>query len=316
MQSDDQIYDLIILGGGPAGLTAGLYAMRAVLKTILIEKATPGGQLAITKGVENYPGIEDITGLDLSDKLLHHAQSYGLEVIRDEAVSIEPGPEIHSVRLESGGTLRAHALIVATGGTPRKLGIPGEDEFMGRGVSYCAKCDGFFFQNRVVTVIGGGDTALEEALYLTKLASKVYLVHRRDEFRAGRLLQKRVRESNIELVLNSEATRICADEEGVNSISVKNLVTGQQKTIRTEGVFIFIGLFPNNQLVPPGIVMDTQGYAIADEKCATNIPGIYIAGDLKTKYAKQIVIAAAEGCVAALAAASYVDEKKHGLRSP
>ena len=155
MQSDDQIYDLIILGGGPAGLTAGLYAMRAVLKTILIEKATPGGQLAITKGVENYPGIEDITGLDLSDKLLHHAQSYGLEVIRDEAVSIEPGPEIHSVRLESGGTLRAHALIVATGGTPRKLGIPGEDEFMGRGVSYCAKCDGFFFQNRVVTVIGG-----------------------------------------------------------------------------------------------------------------------------------------------------------------
>jgi thioredoxin reductase (NADPH) len=285
--------------------------MRAVLKTILVEKATPGGQVAITKGVENYPGIEDISGLDLSDKLLHHAQSYGLQVIQDEALSIQPGPDIHSVRLESGKILRAHAVIIATGGNPRKLGIPGELEFLGRGVSYCAKCDGFFFQNRVVTVVGGGDTALEEALYLMKLASKVFLVHRRDTFRASRLLQKRVQESNIELVLNSELTSINADANGVYSISVKNLVTGHNTNIETEGVFIFIGLLPNNQVVPPGISLDGLGYAIADEKCATNIPGIYVAGDLRTKWAKQIVIAAAEGCIAALAAASYVDEKKN-----
>ena len=207
-------------------------------------------------------------------------------------------------------------MIIATGGNPRKLGIPGELEFVGRGVSYCAKCDGFFFQNCVVTVIGGGDTALEEALYLTKLASKVYLVHRRDTFRASRLLQKRVRESNIELVLNSELTSIKADEKGVYSISVKDLVTDESRDIETEGVFIFIGLLPNNQVVPPGITLDDFGYAIADEKCGTNIPGIYIAGDLRTKWAKQIVIAAAEGCIAALAAASYVDEKKHGIQSP
>lgn len=313
MQDEGEVYDLIILGGGPAGLTAGMYAMRAVLKTVLIEKATPGGQLAITKGVENYPGFEDISGLELSDKLLQHAQSYGLPVQQDEAVSIEPGAELHSVRLGNGKLLRGHAVLIATGGNPRKLGIPGEDENLGRGVSYCAKCDGFFFKGRVVTVIGGGDTALEEALYLAKLASKVYLVHRRDSFRASRILQQRVINSGIELVLNSTVTNICADDDAVQYIETENLVTGERKSIETEGVFIFIGLYPNNQIVPPGITMDSSGYVITDEKCATNIPGIFIAGDLKQKYAKQIVIAAAEGCVAALAAASYVEAKKNGI---
>ncbi len=315
MQSNDDMYDLIILGGGPAGLTAGMYAMRAVLKTVLIEKATPGGQLAITKGVENYPGFEEISGLDLSDRFLRHAQSYGLEVIYDEALAIEPGAEFHSVSLGSGRILRGHALIVATGGTPRKLAIPGENENLGKGVSYCAKCDGFFFQGRVVTVVGGGDTALEEALYLTKLASKVYIVHRRDIFRASKILQERVRESkDIELVLNSQVTKIFSDEEGVISISVDDNLTGKTRTIETEGVFIFIGLFPNNQIVPPGVQLDASGYAKTDDKCATNIPGIFVAGDLKQKYAKQIVIAAAEGCISALAAASYIDEKKNERR--
>ncbi len=310
MNAEDGIYDFIILGGGPAGLAAGIYGMRAVLKTILIEKATPGGQLAITKGVENYPGFEDISGLDLSDKMLNHAQSYGLEVIQDEALKIEPGPDLHSVKLASGKVLKAHAILIATGGAPRKLGVPGEDENLGRGVSYCAKCDGYFFKERVVAVIGGGDTAVEEALYLTKLASKVYLVHRRDSFRAGRLLQKRLRESGIEVLLNSVVTRICDGEDGVYSISVKNISTGEEKDLETEGVFIFVGITPNNGIIPPGIAMDRSGYAITNEKCETNIPGIYIAGDLKQKYAKQIVVAAAEGCVAALAAASYIDEKK------
>jgi thioredoxin reductase (NADPH) len=310
MDSGNETYDLIILGGGPAGLTAGLYAMRAVLKTILVEKATPGGQVAITKGVENYPGFEDISGLELSDKWLHHAQSYGLELIRDEVTSIQPGGVLHSVFLESGKVLQGHAVIIATGGTARKLGVPGEDELLGRGVSYCAKCDGFFFQDRVVAVVGGGDTALEEALYLTKLASKVYLIHRKSSFRASRILQQRVAESGIELVLDSVVTHICDKDDAVYSILVKNVVTGEQRTIETEGVFIFVGLFPNNQIVPPGIILDDSGYAITDEKCATNIPGIFIAGDLKQKYAKQIVVAAAEGCTAALAAASYVDEKK------
>jgi len=311
MNSDEGIYDLIILGAGPAGLTAGLYAMRAILKTILVERATHGGQVAITKGVENYPGFEDISGLDLSDKLLHHAQSYGLEVMRDEAVAIKPGADLHTVVLSSGRALKAHAVIIATGGNPRRLGVRGELEYVGRGVSYCAKCDGFFFQNRVVTVVGGGDTALEEALYLAKLASKVYLLHRRDSFRASRILQKRINDSNIELVLNSEITEICANEDGVHSIDVRDLLTGNRRTIATGGVFIFVGLLPNNEIVPPGIKLDSAGYAITDEKCATDIPGIYVAGDLRTKFAKQIVIAAAEGCTAALAAADYVDAKKN-----
>jgi thioredoxin reductase (NADPH) len=313
MNSNTTVYDLIILGGGPAGLTAGLYAMRAILKTILVERATPGGQVAITKGVENYPGFEDISGLDLSDKLLHHAQSYGLEVIQDEAVSIDPAPDLHSVRLSSGKTLEAHAIIIATGGTARKLEVPGEIEYLGRGVSYCAKCDGFFFQGRVVTVVGGGDTALEEALYLSKLASKVYLVHRRNDFRASKILQKRIHESGIELILNSVVTEICANEDGVNSVALKETTSGKTRTIETEGVFIFVGLLPNNQIVPPGIELDGSGYAITDDKCATSIPGIFVAGDMKTKFAKQIVVAAAEGCTAALAAADYIDEKKNEM---
>jgi len=314
MHSAEEIYDLIILGGGPAGLTAGIYGLRAVLKTILIEKATPGGQVAITKGVENYPGFEDINGLELSDKFLHHAQSYGLQLLRDEVVSVQPGTDLHSVFLESGKVLKGHAVIIATGGTPRKLGVPGEDELLGRGVSYCAKCDGFFFQDRVVCVVGGGDTALEDALYLEKLASKVYLIHRRSEFRASKILQKRVAESGIELVTDSVVTCINAQDGAVHSISVKNIVTAEDRTIETEGIFIFVGLFPNNKIVPPGVVLNGSGYAITDEKCATAIPGIFIAGDLKQKYAKQIVVAAAEGCTAALAAVSYVVEKKSEMK--
>jgi thioredoxin reductase (NADPH) len=184
---------------------------------------------------------------------------------------------------------------------------------LGRGVSYCAKCDGFFFQGKVVTVVGGGDTALEEALYLSKLASKVYLVHRRAAFRASKILQKRIQESSVGLILNSVVTQIHANEDGVQSIEVKDLPTGKLETIDTEGVFIFVGLEPNNQIVPPGIRLDSSGYAVTDGKCATGIPGIYVAGDLKTKFAKQIVVAAAEGCIAALAAAEYIDEKKNAL---
>jgi thioredoxin reductase (NADPH) len=184
---------------------------------------------------------------------------------------------------------------------------------VGRGVSYCAKCDGFFFQEKIVTVVGGGDTALEEALYLAKLASKVYLIHRRDSFRSSKILQKRIRESSVEPILNSVITEIFAYEEGVHSVAVKNVLTGEQSTLPTDGVFIFVGLLPNNQIVPPGIELDSSGYAIADGKCATSIPGIFVAGDLKTKYAKQIVIAAADGCTAALAAADYVDQKKNEL---
>jgi thioredoxin reductase (NADPH) len=184
----DELYDCIIVGGGPGGLTAGMYAMRAALKTVCIEKWVPGGQVAITKGVENYPGFIEISGFELCDKFLQHAKWYGLEMIQQEIVTVEPGLEIHSVRLAYGDLLQAPAVILAAGGTARRLNVPGEIENFGKGVPYCATCDGFFFRDKTVVVVGGGDTALEDALYLSKITNRVYVVHRRDAFRASRIL--------------------------------------------------------------------------------------------------------------------------------
>lgn len=311
---EDEIRDLIIVGGGPSGLSAGLYAMRAALKTVLVEKGLPGGQVAITKGVENYPGIEDITGLELSEKLLKHARSYGLEILEQEVVAVEPGKEIHGVKLANGATLKAHAVILAVGGNNRKLDVPGEAEYFGRGVSYCATCDGFFFKDQVVMVVGGGDTAVEDALYLSRLARKVYLVHRSDTFRASRILQDRARaEPGIEFIVNTVVTEIQGNGQDVTGVSLRNLRTGEEGAMKTDGIFIFIGYAPNNRLVPEGVKLNGRGYVLTDEKCSTAIPGIFVSGDLRAKFANQIVIAAADGCTAALAAAQYVDLKKFGL---
>ncbi len=307
----DEIYDLIIVGGGPAGLTAGIYAMRAALKTVLIERGLPGGQVAITKDVENYPGFIEISGFDLCDKFLQHAKWYNLQIIEKEAVATEPGIKHHSVRLADGSILNARAVILAAGGTARKLNIPGENENFGKGVSYCATCDGFFFRDKTVAVIGGGDTALEDALYLSKIARKVYLIHRRDAFRGSRILQQRVlAEPQIEVIFNAVATEIQSDKTGVQSIELKDTQTGNRRNLDTEGVFIFVGFSPNNLLVPAGVKINTTGYVITDEKCETDIPGIFAVGDLRQKYANQIVLAAADGCTAALAAAHYVETHK------
>jgi thioredoxin reductase (NADPH) len=307
----DEMYDLIIVGGGPAGLSAAVYALRATLKTVLVEKGIPGGQVALTDTVENYPGIEEIAGMELCQKFLNHAKAYGLEVIQQETVAVEPGIEYHSVRMSNGEVLRSHAVMLATGGSPRKLAVPGENEYSGKGVSYCATCDGFFYRDKIVVVVGGGDTAVEEALYLAKIAEKVYLVHRRDELRASRILQQRVMsECKIEVFWNTVVTAIKADSQGVSAVDLKNIQTGVQRELPAYGVFIFVGFFPNNQLVPAGIKKSAEGYVVTDEKCETSIPGIYVVGDLREKYAKQIVLAAADGCTAALAAAHYVEGKK------
>ena len=306
-----ELYDLVIVGGGPGGLTAGMYAMRAALKTVLIEKGVPGGQVAITKGVENYPGFVEISGFELSDKFLQHAKWYGLEMIQQEVVTVDPGIEFHSVRLADGTVLHSHAVILAAGGSARKLEVPGESESYGKGVSYCATCDGFFFRDRVVVVVGGGDTALEDALYLSKITKHVYLVHRRDAFRGSRILQQRVlADCGIEVLWNTVVTEIRSNEQGVHAVSLKDTKTGEQRELVTEGVFIFVGFSPNNQLVPAGVTMNANGYVITDEKCETSIPGIFAIGDLRQKYANQIVIAAADGCTAALAAAHHVEMKK------
>jgi thioredoxin reductase (NADPH) len=309
--SGNEIYDLVIVGGGPGGLTAGIYAMRAALKTALIEMGVPGGQMNNSDSIENWPGDEFITGAELAQKFSQHARSYGLEVITQAAVEIEPGLDLHAVKLDNGDRLSTHAIILATGGSPRKLNIPGEKEHYGKGISYCAVCDGFFFRDKTVVVVGGGDTAAEESLYLAKLAKQVYLVHRRDALRAGALLQQRVKaECKIEILWDSLVTEIRADDQGVSAVQLQNAQTGKKSELAADGVFIFIGFDPNNKLVPAGTKMNAAGYVVTDEKCETNIPGIYVIGDLREKYFRQIVISASDGATAALAAAHYVETRK------
>ncbi|MDF1614143.1 thioredoxin-disulfide reductase [Desulfurivibrio dismutans] len=305
------IHDLIIIGGGPGGLTAGIYAQRAALDTLLLEKGLPGGQMNNTDMVENWPGIESISGAELSTAMADHVRSYGLEIQQQEVRQIEPCLGHHLVHLADDRKLAAYALIIAAGGSPRKLGVPGEDANYGKGVSYCAVCDGFFFRNKTVVVVGGGDSALEEALYLAKIAAKVYLVHRREEFRGGMILQKRVKaEKNIELHLNAVVTAIQSDRQGVTGVALEDTTSGEQRELACDGVFIFIGFMPDNSLVPAGTKMNADGFVVTDEKCETRLPGIFVVGDLREKYVKQIITAAADGCIAAQAAARHVENRK------
>jgi len=311
--SQNQIYDLIIIGGGPGGLTAGIYAMRAALKTALVEKGMHGGQVMISDEVENWPGTERIGGAELAMKFAEHAQSYGLEMISNDVEAVEPGLDYHTVRLYGGEALKTYAVILATGGSPRKLNIPGEEDYYGKGVSYCATCDGFFFKDKTVVVVGGGDTAAEESLYLAKLARQVYILHRRDALRASMLLQQRIKdECKIEVLWNTVPSSINADDNGVCSVDLKDTQTGEERQLAVDGTFIFIGFDPNNHIVPAGIKMNADGYVVTNEKCETTIPGIFAAGDLNEKYARQIVTAAADGATAALAAAHFVEAKKDG----
>jgi len=306
-----QLYDVIIIGGGPGGLTAGIYAKRAAMNAVLIEKGVPGGQIINSDEVENYPGFEHISGAELGMKLSQHAANYELEVLGREVTAILPGAESHRVTLDDGTQLETSALILGTGGNPRKLNIPGEDEYYGKGVSYCAVCDGFFFKGKTVVVVGGGDAATEEALYLSKIAEKVYIAHRRDALRASMLLQQRVfDECKIEMLWNTVLTEIKANQEGVYAVGLQDTQVRSQRELPVDGVFIFIGFDANNAVVPAGIRMSSDGYVMTDEKCETSIPGIYAIGDLREKYARQIITAAADGCVAALAAAHYVEAKK------
>lgn len=304
-------YDLVIIGGGPGGLSAAIYAMRAALKTVLVEMGVPGGQVTASDEVENYPGFTHISGAELSMKFTQHAQSYDLELLSQEVTELDPGLDHHTVKLTNGEELKTHAVILATGGSPKKLDVPGEEEFYGKGVSYCATCDGFFFRGKTVMVVGGGDSAAEEALYLAKLCKKVYIAHRRDELRASKILQKRIFDDcNIEMLWNTVVTEIEAGDDGVERVSLENTLTGDKHSQGVDGVFIFIGFNPNNTLVPAGTRMNADGMVVTDEKCETNTPGIYVIGDLREKFARQIVLSAADGCTAALAAAHFVEVRK------
>jgi thioredoxin reductase (NADPH) len=309
--SASELVDLVIVGGGPGGLSAGIYAMRAALKTVIIEKALPGGQVNLSDEVENYPGFEHISGAELSMRFAEHARSYGIIERNEEVVAVEPGLDFHTVRLANGEEIDTHAVILATGGTPRKLKVTGEDEFYGKGVSYCAVCDGFFFRGKQVMVVGGGDSACEEGLYLAKLAEKVYLVHRRDTLRASRILQQRVEaECRMEVLWNTVITEIRATNGAVHEVGLQDTLNKRIRAMPIDGVFIFIGFDPNHQLIPAGVRKNPEGFVITDDQCATNLPGIYAIGDLREKYARQIVLSAADGCLAALSAAHYVEGRK------
>ena len=308
-----ETYDLIIIGGGPGGMTAGIYAMRAALRAVIIEKGIAGGQLNNTDSIGNWPGIEAISGADLAAAMARHAASYGLATLTREVVEVEPGLDFHRVKLDDGQELRSLAIILGMGGSPRKLQVPGEVESYGKGVSYCAVCDGFFFRKKTVVVIGGGDTALEEALYLAKITRKVTIIHRRDQFRASKILQKLVQlDPKIEVVWNAVVAEIITDANGVAGVRVEDTKNKERRQLEAEGVFIYIGFDPNNALVPAGIRLSADGYVVTDRKCETSISGIFAIGDLSEKYVRQIVTAAADGCVAAQAAARYVEGKKGG----
>jgi thioredoxin reductase (NADPH) len=311
MNSTDT-FDVIIVGGGPSGLAAGLYCQRAVLKTILFEKGLVGGQIAISKDVENYPGLQGITGFDLAEKMVQHAEAFGLKIVQEEVAAVDSGPDIHSIQLANGTVYSTYALILGAGGSVRKLGVPGEAEYLGSGVSYCGTCDGFFFRDKTVVVVGGGDTAVEEALILSRLARKVYLVHRKGVLRASnRLLQDRLlADPRIEVIWNTVVTEIKGDDRSVNAVSLMNTATGAASDLSTDGVFIFIGYAPNTTLIPPAVRLNEQGFVITDEKCQTSVPGVFAIGDLRQKFANQIVIAAADGAIAALAAAHFVEARK------
>lgn len=302
-----EIYDVIIIGSGPAGLAAAIYAERAELNAIVIEKnVVSGGQVLTTYEVDNYPGVRGIGGYDLGMKFREHADSLGAEFVEDEVIRIETEGTVKRV-VCAADTYEAKTVIIATGASHRKLGVPGEEELAGMGVSYCATCDGAFFRGKTTAVIGGGDVAIEDAIFLARLCKKVYVVHRRDELRGAKSLQKKLFSlDNVEMVWDSVAERI-EGENKVERLVVSGVKTGEKRTIELQGVFIAVGISPNS-LAFEGTVEMENGYIKAGEDCATSCPGIFAAGDVRTKGLRQIVTAVADGANAITSVERYLTE--------
>jgi len=305
-------YDVIIIGGGPAGMTAGLYASRAALKTLLVEKMIMGGQMMTTTKVENWPGYPGgIDGPELMMRFQEHCVEFGLETRTGEVETIEDLGAQKRLVID-GEEYLCKAVIIATGANPRKLGIDGEAALVGRGVSYCATCDGAFFRNVPIAVIGGGDTAAEEAMFLTRFASKVYLVHRRHELRATKILQQRVLSSDkIEMVWDSVVSGLESDNSGLTGIRVRNVDTDEEKTIEVVGMFVAIGVSPITGFLKGLVELDESGYVKAGEDTHTSKPGIFVAGDCRTNVLKQVSTAVGDGAVAATQSEKYIDDLEH-----
>lgn len=302
------MYDIIIIGGGIAGLTAGMYAMRGGMRTLLLEEMFVGGQAATTYTIENYPGfVEPISGPDFSMKMEEHARKYGLEIQYDSVREIIVDEKIKKVVADSK-TYEAKAILIATGASPKELGLDKEDTFRGRGVSYCATCDGAFYKDKATAVVGGGDTALEDAMFLAQYASKVYLIHRRDEFRGSRILQERaLKHEKIEVLWDTVVESILG-EDGVEGIRVKNVKTDETKDLDLEGFFVAIGIRPNSGLGVGKVEITDDGFILADENMATNVEGVYAIGDVRLKPVWQLVTAASDGAIGTLSAQRYIME--------
>lgn len=308
------VYDIAIIGGGPAGLSAGIYASRARMKTILLEKMACGGQILTADIIENFPGFPSGTaGHELAGLMLKQAEGFGLETATREAGKILPGKaagEPFTIGLDEGKSMRALSVIIATGARWNTLGAPGEDELRGRGVSYCATCDGPLYKGKEVMVVGGGDTALSDALFLTKFADKVTIVHRRSMLRATRILQERaIANKKIELCLKSVVSRIVGTRK-VEGAVIKDVETSKERTIRADGVFVLIGLSPNSEGFKGLLKLDEKGYIESDEDMRTSVDGIFVCGDVRHKSLRQVVTAAGEGATAAVSAQHYVERIK------
>lgn len=302
------VYDVIIIGSGPAGLSAAIYARRAELSFLVIEKAaTSGGQIINTYEVDNYPGIPDIGGFDLGMKFREHADKLGAEFVNGEVSDFYLEGDNKVIVLDDGSKYTAKSVIIATGGVPRHLDVPGELELSGMGVSYCATCDGAFFKNKTVAVVGGGDVAVEDAIFLARLCKQVYVIHRRDEFRASKsIASKLLKTENVTVIWNSVVEKINGSDM-VESIEIVNTLTKEHTSYELAGVFIAVGYIPNSQIYSKLVKVNEAGYIVAGESCETNVPGVFAAGDVRTKELRQIITAAADGANAITAVEKYLN---------
>jgi thioredoxin reductase (NADPH) len=311
-------YDVVIVGGGPAGLCAALYAARAKLSTLVIDKLIPGGQILNTEWVEDYPGFESILGPDLAAKMQAHAEKFGAQIVMDDVTEVRSEGPDHRVKVVQ--TLereyRAKAVIVCAGGSPVKLGVPGEERLNARGVSYCAVCDGPFFNGKVLAVVGGGDAAVEEGTFLTKYASKVYLIHRRDQLRAQKILQDRLfANPKVEVIWDTVVDEIRGDTV-VTGLQLRNVKTGETRTLEVGGVFIFIGFRPNSDILKGQVQRDAGGHIITNALMETGVPGIYAAGDIRAQLARQVTTAVGDATTAAIAAEKYIEALNERPEAP
>ncbi|MEK3954548.1 MULTISPECIES: thioredoxin-disulfide reductase [unclassified Psychrobacillus] len=306
----DKIYDVIIIGAGPAGMTAAVYTSRANLSTLMIERGIPGGQMANTEEVENYPGFEMILGPELSTKMFDHAKKFGAEYAYGDVSEIVDGEAYKTVKV-SGKEYKALAVIISSGAEYKKMGIPGETELGGRGVSYCAVCDGAFFKQKNLVVVGGGDSAVEEGAFLTKFANKVTIVHRRDTLRAQKILQDRAfANEKIDFIWNTTLKEIHGKDGKVASVTLVSTVDGTEKEFETDGVFVYVGMLPLTKPFGNLGILNDNGYIVTNEKMETTVPGIFGAGDVREKMLRQIVTATGDGSIAAQAAQHYIEKLK------